>query len=176
LWPAFLLAYRTKKKRKAMQRMEWLCGLAVVFCCAGVAGAEESVKEGKWEFTSEMQVEGMPKMPELPAGMKLPDGMAVSSKGNTMRTTVTKCVTNQDMVPADEKDKNCKVTKMERRGNTVNWSVVCTDKEGKTTGDGTATYSGNTMRSKMVMNTQSGGYSGKQEVKTTGRYLGPCTK
>lgn len=161
-----------------MRRAGWWCGLGLMALCssAGVAGAEEPFKEGKWEFTTEMQMAGMPQMPELPAGMKLPEGMAMSSKGNTMRTTLTKCVTKQDMVPADEQDKNCKVTRMERRGNTVNWSVVCTQKDGKMTGDGTATYSGNTMRSKMVMTTQGGGYSGKQEVNTTGRYLGPCTK
>lgn len=161
-----------------MKRTGWSCGVgcAVVLCCAGAAGAADSIREGKWEFTTEMEVAGMPKMPELPPGVKLPEGMTMSTKGNTMRTTVTKCITNQDLVPADEQAKNCKVTKMDRRGNTVNWSVVCTEKDMRMTGDGTATYSGNAMQSKMVMTSQGGGYSTRQEMKTTGRYLGPCTK
>ena len=161
-----------------MQRVGVWCSLGVVgvLCLAGTAKADDSIKEGRWEFTTEVQMEGMPQMPELPPGVKLPPGMSMSAKGNTMRTTMNKCVTKQDMVPSDEGKKNCKVTKMDRRGNTVSWRVECQEGGTRTTGDGTATYTGNTMQSKMVMTTQSGGHSSRQEMKTTGRYLGACVK
>ncbi|MFZ5776395.1 MAG: DUF3617 domain-containing protein [Thermodesulfobacteriota bacterium] len=151
-------------------------GVIGVLAIAGVASADETLKEGKWEFTTEVQMPGMAKMPELPAGVKLPPGMSMSSKGNTMRTTQVKCITKEDMVPADQgKGKNtCKTTKMERRGNTVNWSVVCEEEGTRMLGDGVATYTGDTMQSTMTMTTTRAGQTTKQDVKSMGRYLGAC--
>lgn len=152
------------------------CVLAGFLCIAGVAGAEETIREGKWEFVTEIQMEGMPAMPKLPPGVKLPPGMSMATKGNTMRTTQVKCITKEDMVPADEgKGKNsCKVTKMDRRGNTVSWSVVCDENNTRMNGDGVATYRGEVMDSTMNMTSTSEGRTTKQSLKTTGRYLGLC--
>ena len=145
---------------------------------AASAGAADAIREGKWEFTSEMQMEGMPQMPAMPPGVKLPPGMSVSSRGNTMRSTVVKCITKDDLVPASDQktDNKCKTTKMERRGNTINWSTVCTDGGMKMTGEGVATYTGEVMDSTMTMKTEGQGQSTKQMVKTKGKYLGVCSK
>lgn len=152
-------------------------GMAAVLVLAGAAGAADAIREGKWEFTSEMQMEGMPQMPALPPGVKLPPGMSVATQGNTMRSTVVKCITKDDLVPASDKtDTKCKTTKMERRGNTVKWSTVCTDKDMKMTGDGVATYTGEVMDSTTTMTTQGQGKTTKQVVKTKGKYLGVCSK
>ncbi|MCX5865307.1 MAG: DUF3617 family protein [Deltaproteobacteria bacterium] len=153
-------------------------GVAAVLVLAASVGAADAIREGKWEFTTEMQMEGMPQMPALPPGVKLPPGMSVSTRGNTMRSTVVKCITKDDLVPgSDQKtDNKCKTTKMERRGNTINWSTVCTEGEMKMTGDGVATYTGEVMDSTMTMTTQGQGQSTKQVVKTKGKYLGVCGK
>lgn len=153
-------------------------GVAAVLVLAGAAGAAESIREGKWEFTSEMQMEGMPQMPALPPGVTLPPGISLSTRGNTMRSTMVKCITKDDLVPASDQktDNKCKTTKMERKGNTINWSTVCTDKEMKMTGDGVATYTGEVMDSAMTMTAQGQGQAMKQVVKTKGKYLGVCSK
>lgn len=153
-------------------------GVSAVLVLAGAAGAAESVREGKWEFTSEMQMEGMPQMPALPPGVKLPPGVSVSTRGNSMHSTVVKCITKDDLVPASDQkaDNKCKTTRMERRGNTINWTTVCNDNGMKITGDGVATYTGEVMDSTMTMTSQGQGQSTRQVVKTKGKYLGVCSK
>jgi len=159
-----------------MRTVFW--AMAAVLVLAGAAGAADAIREGKWEFTSEMQMEGMPQMPALPPGVKLPPGLSVSTRGNTMHSIVVKCITKDDLVPVSDPkvDNKCKTTRMERKGNTVNWSTVCADKDMKMTGDGVATYTGEVMASTMTMTAQGQGQSMKQVVKTKGKYLGVCSK
>lgn len=155
-----------------------ILGISAVFVLAGAAAEADGIREGKWEFTSEIQMEGMPKLPALPPGVKLPPGMSVATRGNSMHSKVVKCITKDDLVPASDQkpDNKCKTTKMERRGNTVKWTTVCTDNGMKMTGDGVATYTGGTMDSTMTMTTQGQGHSTRQVVKTKGKYLGACGK
>ena len=152
--------------------------MAAIWVLAGTAGGADGIHEGKWEFTSEMRMEGMPQMPALPPGVTLPPGISVIARDNTMRSTVVKCLTEDDLVPASDQklDHKCKTTKMERKGNTIKWSTVCTDKEMKMTGDGFATYTGEVMDSTMTMTIQGQGQTMKQVVKTKGKYLGVCGK
>lgn len=141
--------------------------------------ADPSFKEGMWEFTTNMQMEGMPEMPKLPPGVKLPPGMSMSSHGNTMQVTARQCITKENMVPQDEKMKknNCKITHQEHRGNTVTWGMVCTEEDMKMTSEGTATYTGDVMESKTTITTQVEGEPPmKQIVTAKGRYVGPCQK
>ena len=153
-------------------------GEVLVSAMVGVVDAADTIREGKWEFVSEMQMEGMPQMPVLPQGMSLPPGISVSTRGNTMSSTVVKCITKDDLVPASDQkiDNKCKMIKMERKGNTVIWNTVCNDGGMKMTVDGVATYTGEVMESKMTMNAQGQGQSMKQMVKTRGKYLGVCSK
>ncbi|HIJ90217.1 MAG: DUF3617 domain-containing protein [Desulfobulbaceae bacterium] len=161
------------------QRMRAVAlGVSAVLILAGAAAGADDIREGKWEFTSEMQMEGVPQMPALPPGVKLPPGLSVSTRGNTMHSTVVKCISKDDLLPASDQktDNKCKTTKIERRGNTVKWRTVCTEGEMKMTGDGVATYTGVVMDSTMTMTTQGQGHSTKQVVKTKGKYLGVCGK
>ena len=153
-------------------------GISAVFVLTGAAGAADGIREGKWEFSSEMQMEGMPQMPALPPGVTLPPGMSVSTRGNSMRSKVVKCITKNDLVPASDQktDNKCKTTKMERKGNTVKWNTVCNDGGMKMTGDGVATYTGEIMDSTMTITTQGQVQSTRQVVKTKGKYLGVCGK
>ena len=153
-------------------------GVSAVLFLAGVAGGADSIREGKWEFTSEMQMEGMPQMPALPPGVKLPPGVSISTRGNSMHSRIVKCITKDDLVPASDQksDNKCKTTKMERKGNTINWVTVCNDAGMKMTGTGVATYTGEVMDSTMTMTTEGQGQSTRQVVKTKGKYLGVCGK
>lgn len=163
--------------------------LISVFAIIGITGtylmenpsyaADSQFKEGMWEFTMNMQMEGMPKMPELPPGVKLPPGMSMSSHGNTMQVTSKQCITQENMIPKDEKmqDHNCKITHQEKRGNTVKWSMVCDDDGMKMKSEGIATYTGDVMESKTTVTTQMEGEPPiKQLMTAKGRYLGPCPK
>lgn len=149
-----------------------------IFVPNGTSHATDSeVKEGLWEFTTHMQMEGMEEMPKLPPGVQLPPGMSMSTQGNTMQVTVKQCITKENMVPQDKdmKEHNCKIINQEKRGNTVKWTAVCNEEDMKMTTEGTATYTGNVMESKMVINTQAKGEPPmKQIVTAKGKYLGPC--
>lgn len=126
-----------------------------------------------------MQMEGMPEMPKLPPGVKLPPGMSISSHGNTMQVTNKQCITKENMVPQNEKMKenHCKITHQEQIGNTVKWSMVCDNDGMKMKSEGTATYTGDVMESKIVSTTQMEGKPPmKQVITAKGRYLGPCPK
>lgn len=184
-----------------MRGLKFFIWFMSVFSLGSTALAADSIREGKWEFITQMQMGGMPKMPELPPqsgpctpssnngqmkgmpkmselppGIKLPPGVNMSRNGNGIQMTVTKCVTKEDVVPASRQGQNnCKVTRMEKNGNRVNWSVYCKENDTEMTGDGIATYTGDTMDSKIVMTTRDKeGHSMKHTSTIKGKYLGPC--
>lgn len=141
--------------------------------------ADSQFKEGMWEFTTNMQTEGMPEMPKLPPGVKLPPGMSMSSHGNTMQVTTKQCIHKENMIPKDEnmKDHNCKIIQQDIKGNTVKWSIICDDEGMKMKSEGIATYTGDVMESKTTITTQMEGEPPmKQVITEKGRYIGPCPK
>lgn len=129
---------------------------AVVMTAAVVAQAPKSPqKPGKWKVTVQMEMPGMP--------MKMP---AVTSEA---------CVTEQDLaspdkaVPSDPKSK-CTVSDYKVNGNTVTWSMTCPDEQ--MTGTGEMTYATDAYTGTMKMK------MGEQQMtqKSTGKWMGPCTK
>lgn len=158
--------------------MRNLIALGVVVLLVGAARAEEGPRLGKWEYTAEMEIPGMPAMPQLPPGVQLPPGMKMPQMGpGGIKTTFTRCLTEEDLVPNNDRgQEHCTVTKMERSGNKVNWSATCETPNGTATGQGTATYSGDSMEATMTVkgsSPETGPFEMKQ--KTHGRYLGPCS-
>lgn len=161
-------------------RMQWtvaVLGLAVS------AAALADPREGKWEYSSTMKMDGGPAMPaqtpQLPPGVKLPPGMQMPQfgpKGMTMKHT--QCLTKDNLVPkSDNGPEKCTITKMDRKGNTVNWAATCDTPQGKAQGEGTATYTDTTMTSTLVshINDKEMGKL-KMTQETTGRYVGACDK
>lgn len=160
-----------------MQMRSWMMlGLMV----SGVAFAADGPKEGKWEYSSTMKMDGGPQMPaemQLPPGVKLPPGVQMPQfgpKGMTMN--FSRCITKDDMVPKNDQGREkCTVTKMDQKGNTVNWAATCDTPQGKADGEGTATYSGDTMTAKMtttINDKEMGKVKMTQDM--TGRYVGAC--
>lgn len=114
------------------------------------------MKEGLWEITVKMEMEGMPM--EMPA------------------QTIRQCVKKEDPVPKISEsgkgsDKDCKFTSKQIKGDSVSWKAECRDKEGVTTMIGRITYRGTT-------------FDGIQEIredgelimksKVSGKWIGQC--
>lgn len=143
--------------------------------------AADKVREGKWEYMSEMKMPGMPEMPanmpKMPDGMQLPPGMTMPQFGpRGITSTFQRCITNEDLVPKDDKGKEqCTVTKMDRKGNTVNWAASCQTPQGPAKSEGTATYTGDAMEATMRVTGNAEGRPFEMTQNMKGRYLGPCT-
>lgn len=137
----------------------------------------EGIREGRWTYTMTMEMPNMPAMPKVDAS-KLPPGMALPQMGaGGMTMNFEQCVTRADLVPRNEQSgEHCKITRMDRRGNTVEWTSVCDSPHGKMNATGTATYSGGTMTSTThVTGKDRSGAPIEMTQKIDGRYLGPCT-
>jgi hypothetical protein len=150
--------------------------LILVALASGPADAADMIKAGKWEFSAQVQVLNMPK---LPPGVQLPPGVNIGTGGINM--TRTSCVESATPVPADMRPPTqqhgpCKIGAVNKNGNTVTWETSCPRSDGSVVhADGVAHYTGDTMEATMKTRV-SGGTGGISEAAQhiTGRYLGPC--
>ena len=145
----------------AALRIGMACG-AVALGVAAAALAQTPMKDGLWEITTKMEMEGMP--------------------GGRPPQTMQHCVTPKEAQdPAamsrkmDKGDGRCEMTDHRMKGNTATWKVVCKG-EGAMTGAGTATYSGTSYTSTQKMAMARGGQTMNMTVTQAGKYLGPCKK
>ncbi len=129
----------------------------VLAIAAPAAFAKSPVKPGKWQWTMQMDIPGMP--------MKMPP------------FTFEHCVTKEDAekadagVPKDKRQsKDCTLGDYKVDGNTVKWTVDCPKQ--KMTGKGEVTYDGDSMEGKMEMVTE----DTTMTTKYSGKYLGECDK
>ncbi len=166
------------------------------FCMLASGGLQAAgFKTGQWEYTTRIEGGGMPAIPkmsaeeqaeieaamkQLPPGMTLPGGMSVDGfglGGGGMSFTVSQCMRDENPVPPTKSGpdgQDCKPTKVDHKGNQVNWVVHCDGKDGVMDGEGSASYSGDTMTSKMHMQGNSHGQPVDMTMNTSGRYLGAC--
>ena len=118
------------------------------------AHAAPDIAEGEWEFTSEMNMPGMP--------MKMPPQVFRS------------CMNQNDPVPRGANrgpgDQSCKTTHQFVSANTATWTVRCEHGGSVSETKGKGTYSGSTMEA-----TQTTAMQGQtMTMKMTGRRVGPC--
>jgi hypothetical protein len=125
---------------------------------AAPALADLSMKEGKWETTSETVMEGMPY--QMPA------------------QKIVHCVTTKDVVPVTgERRESCKILSQNIKGNTVTYKMKCADKEGTTEIEGESTYADNGASYKgntSMRLTDKQGKTTNMKVKVAGRRIGEC--
>ena len=131
-----------------------VCTLILALGLPLFAADTPQVKPGKWEWTMQMEIPGMPmKMPPIKANH---------------------CIKAEDMksaVPLDPKQqKDCKISDPEISGNTIRWSMDCPKQ--KMTGTGEITYAEDSMTGAMKMKTN----GQDMTVKYSGKYLGACEK
>ncbi len=155
--------------------------LAVSLLTAPLLASAE-IKYGLWSFDTKMTMPNMPKMPanmpQLPPGVKMPAGMSMpqfSPEG--MKMTFQHCVNKEQLVPKNDKSKeDCKVDKMDVKGDTVNATMTCNTPEGQLKGKFAATYSGDTMQSTMDISGTAHNHPMQMHQDTTGKYIGACPK
>ena len=156
--------------------MKLLSVVALALATAGSAKAADAIKAGKWEFSAQVQ---MPNMPKLPPGVQLPPGINIGPGG--INVTRTSCVNTATPMPADirapsQQHGQCKVGSVHTDGGTVTWETACTQSDGSTVhSDGVAHYTGDTMEATMKTRV-TGGPAGTSETTqhVTGHYLGAC--
>ena len=115
------------------------------------------MKEGMWEHTMEVKMEGMPGVPAMPF-------------------TTTKCMTKKDLVPESSENKeNCKILEQKVTGNKVVWKARCTEKGSVIESEGDITYNGTTYSgSQKTKITEKGGQVMTSTAKMKGRRIGDC--
>lgn len=128
------------------------------FVSAPLSAADVNIKEGEWEATTQMVMEGMP--------------FAMSP------TKTYSCVTKDNMVIKPQE--GCKQIYQKVTGNTISYKFECTAEDGgKNEIEGEITYSGDSYKGHSTVKS-SGGKKRKDTVikmNTTGRYLGKtCTE
>jgi hypothetical protein len=131
---------------------------AVSLSMLWTAAAFAELKEGLWEVTTQVEMEGMPySMPP---------------------TTIRQCITKSDPVPQTaDKGYDCKIADQKISGNTVSYAVECKGKEGEMQTSGTTTYTDNSMNGTAITNFKMPGQPEmKMTSKITGKYIGNCPK
>ncbi|MBI4683213.1 MAG: DUF3617 family protein [Nitrospirae bacterium] len=113
------------------------------------------MKEGLWEFTSKMEMPGMPM--EMPA------------------TKHTQCLTAKDNVPQNRdmdkgRNEDCKIKNTDVKGNTVMWEMHCVSEGKQVKSIGKVTYKGDTFEGETKMEVD----GMKMAQKMSGRRIGNC--
>ncbi len=136
------------------------CVVGIVVSAA-VLMAQNPIREGRWEVTTQMQMANIP--------MQLPAQKTVH------------CITKKQLedpgstLPGgpDTKDKNnpCKVSDYKTSGNKVTWNLACSGSQ-PMTGSGEIIVNGDSYTGTMKMNSE----KGEMTLKYTGKRLGDCTE
>ncbi len=116
-------------------------------------GQRPNLKEGLWEITTTIEEQGMPQ--------------------EMLRRTYKHCLTKKDYIPyKEESDKECKVKKIEVKGDTVTWTIECKDEEGTSTVNGKVTYKGDTFEGFIKFK------DSEEEITMSikGKWIGTCPK
>lgn len=111
--------------------------ILVLIALSSLAHAESSlnVNEGEWEITMNVEIAGMP--------MKMPPN------------TFTQCIKKDQAIPKDQNPAQQCVTKdVVTKGNSVSWSMLCTNAGGQMTGKGKVAYEKDKMDGSMTMQGQ----------------------
>jgi hypothetical protein len=142
--------------------MKLICAAALMSAAivATALAAQNPMRPGRWEVTTQMQ---MPKMP-----MKMPE------------TKMTQCVTPEQVkdaaIPGSSPTgrgggaDSCKTIDHKVSGSTVSWKVVCGPPQ-NTSGTGEIVFNGDSYVGTMKMTTQ----QGEMTMKMSGKRVGDCT-
>jgi hypothetical protein len=125
--------------------------LCILFVPA-VASAANSIRDGLWEISSQVEMPGMP--------MKIPP------------TVMKHCYSKDDVKDQKKviaREKNCSVTDLKTSGNKVNWTMKCTGKNAATM-TGETVFGSDSYTS--VMHMKAEGHNMTTKVK--GKRLGDC--
>jgi Protein of unknown function (DUF3617). len=145
-----------KKEVYMLNKNLMILAVIVSLVCSNSALAE--IKDGLWEITTKTEIKGMP--------------------GQMPPSTVRQCLTKNDPVPkAKDKSIECKMKDQKISGDTMTYAMECKGKDSAVLISGKMTYKGNTFAGASTTNIKSNGQPEMQiNNKTSGKYIGPCTK
>jgi hypothetical protein len=129
-----------------------IAALLCILVVPAMASAADSIRDGLWEISSQVEMPGMP--------MKIPP------------TVMKHCYSKDDVKDQKKfiaREKNCSVTEMKSSGNKVSWAMKCTG-ENAATMTGETVFGSDSYTSVMHMKTQ--GHNMTTKVK--GKRLGDC--
>jgi len=135
---------------------------ALLALAAASAHAQETMKAGLWQFTSQGD------MPTTPSGFSPPQG-GQSQLGGSF----TNCIDPARSIPVDPQ-LSCRVDGVNRRGAAVTWTTTCSTPQGTFQSQGMAQYRSDTMAG--TLTTYVPIINGKITQRISGRYVGPCTR
>ncbi len=132
--------------------------MLLIFISVSFAGSGTIMKEGLWEITSKMEMQGMP--------MQMPP------------ITFTQCLTNQELVPnQSQAGQECRMKNVKTKGNTVTWDTVCDSHQGKVISSGKITYKGDRFDGVVTTNMETPDQGLTQmKMLMSGRRIGKCSK
>lgn len=171
-----------------MSNARWFL-IGCLLAGSAVAAGAQTIKPGLWEISSKMaggsvdmnmamreaqkSIESMPpaqrkKMEEMMAKQ----GVSMGKPGGGFSAKV--CMT-QEMIDRNQvarQEGNCKQTSSQRSGNTLNFSVVCTDPP--STGEGQVIFNGSeAFTTKMAIHTTRQGKPETMKLESSGKFLSP---
>jgi len=115
-----------------------------------VYGSEIDVKPGLWEWSTTMEVVGMPFAPPP--------------------VTYRSCITEQEFVPQDSKSSDCKMITNKTTRSGVEWKIECGNDGSKSVSVGKMTYSGTKAKGRIEISAQ-----GMQMISNiNGHRVGEC--
>jgi len=111
-----------------------------------------NMKEGLWEITTKMQMQGMDMPP----------------------VKHTQCITKNDLVPqgSQQPGQECEITDVKTSGNTVTWTMKCTGQGGEVIGTGEITYSGDSFKGTMSISMPQANMEMSSHL--SGKRIGSC--
>ncbi len=120
------------------------------------AGSVLDIREGKWEITTRVEMQGI--QADLPP------------------MTSTKCLTGKDSVPkSPDTAQNCTFTNVKTDGNIVTWIMKCNEQVGGMEGRGKITYHGDTFNGTITMSLKEPGESKITMIqRLSGKRIGEC--
>ena len=116
------------------------------------ADSGPNMKEGLWEITTKMQMQGI----EMPP------------------VAHTQCITKNDLVPqgSQQPGQECEITDVKKSGNTVTWTMKCTGQGGNVIGAGEITYSGDSFKGTMAITMPQANMEMTSQL--SGKRIGKC--
>jgi len=138
------------------------CLLSLCFVGIGFVSfqdnAQARIKYGLWEITVTVKMDGMPT--------------------DNPSEVFQKCINRNNLTPGNNTDKDgCDKDKVNRKGDTVNWTVNCAKDKHTLSGSGLVVYSDTTMSGHAEF--QAGGKelaTMNMKLQYNGKYMGKCKK
>ena len=131
-------------------------GICTSFAFSAVAAGGVNMKEGLWEITSKASIQGMP--------FDMPP------------TTYTQCLTKENIIPQEQNQaqQECKLIDSDISGNTVTWSMTCSQNGMISNISGKISYKGTTMDGTMKVESNTPMGNSIMNMIINGKRIGDC--